>query len=423
MGRAFRNGRLWLALTVLCLCLVLLPGSMLAAGHEDSQESKAAYLSTYFDIDITKEITRQEFADALLKLQPEDGVGAEALTPANPKYGLGALDAVKGAVIGANLEELALVYTSEKAAASLAAAGVTGVPASYAPYVACALDVGLIDQSGAKLAAANQESGSASVISLLMAVADINGVSRNYLGYTDEPGIYAEFVNRWEALTLFDDEKLSSVGAEMVTQKATTGFNLKSSANDARFLPELTLIYGHSDIKHARQLLALLNSEGIVARVQFEPKISIYQYLPEWGAPGEPTPTYEVRTIRDDLMLAYATEYDMVLEFSDPADMAALDRLVLDYAKKNSGEEGKRLLYSSWWQPLYYSYFDMGDGYHKIYDNVLSNGVYSIHPFSLEENRAGVLSVFQNIDPKLEVTQVPIWCDAPFYRYLYGEPE
>jgi hypothetical protein len=421
MRRGLKSYRHIFAVLTASLSIVVFSAFALAASHTDAPEVKSAYLSEYFGIVADGSVTIGDYAEFLLKLQPESGVAAIDADDAGSI--LRALDAIKYAVVGANMEELALVFSKERVSDALASAGVVGVPEGYAPYVACALRVGLIDSAALSDIALNPPSDAASVVSLLMGVADINGVSRNYLGYTDDPGIISEFVNRWNSFTLFDDERLSSIGAELVTRNVTTGYNLKSSRNAARFLPGLTLTYGHDDIKHAMQILALLRSERITARVQFEPKVSIYQYMPEWGEPGEPTPTYEVRRIRDDLMLVYATEYDLVLEFANRSDMDALDRLVMSYAKKNSGEEGRRLLHGAWWQPLYYSRFDMGAGYEKIYDNVARNGVYSLHPFCLEENRSKVLTAYMAADPNVKVEQVPIWCNRPFYRYLLGESE
>ncbi len=416
----------------LCLCFSVLPASAVAAVSQSavinapitgaSLNDDAAYLSRYFDIRLDKEfVSMAAYAEALLKLQPAHGL--KELVPQQADYGVGALDGVKYAVIAANMEELALVYSPEKINAALVAAGAEGIDAAYAPYVACALDLQMITPAQAKMAKANNQADIAYLNSLLMAVADVNGVSRNFLGYTDDPDIYAKFINVYESFELFDDARLAEIGSQAVINQVTTGYNLKSGHYDARFLPELTLIYGHSNIKHAAQLLGLLQSEGIAAKVQFEPKVSIYQYLPEWGEPGEPTPTYAVKTVNDDLMLAYATEYDMVLEFASQEDMDKLDSLILDYAKKNSGEEGKALLAGSWWQPLYYAHVEMGDGYHMIYDNVITNGNYSLHPFCLPEAKADVLAKFKAIDPAIDIEQVPIWCDAPFYRYLNGLPE
>ena len=180
-----------------------------------------------------------------------------------------------------------------------------------------------------------------------MMVADANGDGSNYLGRASQPEIYGKLDQAWNSFIIFDDGQLSQVGKEAVEQQVSTGYGIKSAAYNARFLPELTLQYGHSDIKHAHQLIGLLNSEDIDAKVQLEPKISIYQYLLEWGPVPEATPTYEVKQF-GDLYLVYAVEYDLMLEFDNTEDMLRFDSVINDFAKKNEGnEEAVGLIYGS----------------------------------------------------------------------------
>lgn len=396
------------------------PSEPAAASRRDSAEVMAAYLAQYFDVSFSGTVTEGALLDALTKVQPEAFPAAPEATGSE----LTALSAVKYTVEAANMGELALVYTDEKTAAVLSDAGVSITDGEYAPYIACAIDLSMITAEEAQAVVAGGSVDAALANALVMAVADINGTSRHYLGYSDDPDIYAMFINAWERFEIFDDETLSSVGAEAVINGVTTGYNLCNTYYNARFLTELTIRYGHSDIKHAIQLLGLLESEGIVARVQFEPKVSIYKHMPEWGeADMTPTRTSQAREFEDGLILIYATEYDMALEFQSEGEMLRFNDLILDYAKKNSGEEGKALLYGSWWQPLYYTHFDIGEGYHRIIDNVITNGDYTLHPFCLEENMEQVKAAFLAINPDLDIEQVPIWCDAPFYRYLNGEAE
>ena len=74
--------------------------------------------------------------------------------------------------------------------------------------------------------------------------------------------------------------------------------------------------------------------------MQLEPKVSIYEYLLEWGpVPKEATPTYAVKQVKDDLYLTYAIEYDLKLEFDNKEDMIRFDDVINQYAKKNEGNE------------------------------------------------------------------------------------
>jgi hypothetical protein len=373
--------------------------------HRDSIAVKTSYLDSYFGIQVSPGITQSTYAEYLLKLQPADGgIDAAALASDNASAALKALDGVKYAVIGANLDEVTAVYSETKTKAVLSDAGLGNVSAEYAPYLALALNTGLIDKGTAKKAAANGVAEKDYLVSLLIAVADFNGSSRNFLGYSDEPDIYAKFINAWEAFTAapFGDDVLYALGEKAVTEGVTTGFNLKSKAYDSRFLPDLTLIYGHANGKHAQQFLALLKSENILAKVAFEPKVSIY----EWEG------------------FHYDNEWDLVLEFKTPEDLKKIDALILAYADKDRDNPDKKTLSDSFFTPMYYAHFDVGEGYTKVIDNVITHENYSLHPFSLEADAANTLGIFREFITKgsypVQIVQSPIWANDSFWEYMGG---
>lgn len=386
--------------------------------HTDSAEVNRAYLSSYFGVRyLPANITWTSFNDALKKVADVEANDKKATETV--KF----LDAAKMAVIAANFEELALTYPDAKAADSLKENGITKkVDSEDAKYLACAFDTGLIRKSQAKLVNKNSVLTKNTCMQLLMDIADANGTARNFIGYTDDPDIYGKLINAREEFEIFNNEKLASIGIEAIMNKITTGYNLRCSHYDANFLPSLTLRYGHSTTKHASQLLGLLASEDIVAKVQLEPKTSIFEYLPEWGDVPPDTPDYKVRKVNDNLMLAYSLEYDLVLEFNNQRDKLKFDNMILSYAKKNSeDEDGKPLLFASWWQPLYVSSVEMKDGYEKIYDNVITDGIYSLHPFCMPQNLQKAINGYKAIDPNVQIKSVPLWCDLPFFRYLQGD--
>ncbi|MDO4329184.1 MAG: hypothetical protein Q4C66_07605 [Lachnospiraceae bacterium] len=382
-----------------------------------SEATDAAYLKEYFDVEITADtLDAAEFSENLKKIAGEEAPEVEGE--------LTWTKAVQAAVEAADYKELALSYPEEKVAARLEAYGVEAPSdEAYGAAIACGLDVDLITPEDGNRAAAEDKMTAEDAERLLMDIAEANGDGRNYLGMASDPDIYGKIDQAWNSFILFDDGKLSEVGKSAVEQQVTTGYGIKSAAYDARFLPELTLQYGHSDIKHAHQLIGLLNSENIDAKIQLEPKISIYQYLLDWGPVPEATPTYEVKQF-DDLYLVYAVEYDMKLEFDNTKDLMDFDRVIKEYAKKNEGnEEAEGLIYASWWQPLYSTTrTDMPEAdYHQIYDCVVTNGMYSIHPFTLPEDKDQVAAKLKELAGDLEVTPVERYCNTAFYSYLKGE--
>ena len=379
--------------------------------HTETQNNKR-YLELYFGINEVPEVISGVFLEGAMN-KVSDKTFNELSNVEAVKY----VEAVKLAVKAANFEELALGYTTEKIAGKKLA---TDITKENAAYVACALDTGLISE--AALSRMNQTISQEATINLLMAVADANGNARNFLGYTNDSDIYGKLMKASEEAALFENEKLQAIGEQAVMKGVTTGYNLLNTQYSANFIPELTLRYGHSTHIHAVQLIGLLNSEGIVAKVQLEPKTSIFEYLPEWGDVPPATPDYRVEVVNENLMLAHSLEYDLVLEFETAKDKVRFNDIVETYAKKNDDNpDGKGLLLASWWQPLYVSPVEMGEGYKEIYNNVITDGNYSLNPFSLPEDKEKVLQGLQAIDPSIEVNQVKMWCNDAFYRYLSGE--
>jgi len=182
-----------------------------------------------------------------------------------------------------------------------------------------------------------------------------------------------------------------------VQQRASTGYNLKKDTDDARFLPSRTIQYGHSDEIHLKQLVVLLNSEGIDAKLQLEPKVSIYEYLLDWGPVPEPSPYYMVLEFSNGFYLAYAVEYDAKFEFDSPEDLLKFDGIINKYSKKNDTNQAKgstiKLIKGAWWQPLYSAAFNPDpSAYIEIVDCVLEEDGYSIHPFSLVETKTNLIN-------------------------------
>lgn len=381
------------------------------------EATDAEYLKTWFQVELSEDsLDGASFSKDLQLVAGKDAPAIEGE--------LNWSSAVTAAVKAADYEELALSYPQEKVADRLKHYGAEVSPGSAdGADIACALDVSLITPEDAKKAAKAEPITVTEAERLLMNIARANGDGRNYLGMVSDPDIYGKLDHAWNSFILFDDSKLAEVGKKAVLEKVTTGYGIKSAAYDARFLPDLTLQYSHSDIKHAHQLMGLLNSENIDAKVQLEPKVSIYQYLSDWGPIPESTPTYAVKNM-DGLELVNAVEYDMELEFNNTQDMMRFDHVIKAYAKKNAGNEDARgLIYGSWWQPLYSTTrSDMPSAdYHQIYDCVVTNGLYSIHPFTLPENKDEVVKKLSDLSGGLNVQATARYCDTAFYNYLKGD--
>ncbi len=253
-------------------------------------------------------------------------------------------------------------------------------------------------------------------------IESFGGMGKNYIGTTLDHDIGAKLNNKWESFILFENKELQDIGNKAVKDGIVTGYNLKNTQNNSNFIEENTIVYGHSSIQHAQQLLGLLKSKNINAKIQLEPKISVFKYLLEWGPVPEPTPTYEVKQDGDDYF-AHAVEYDLIIEFLEKEDMKDFNGIIEKYAKKNEGnEEGKGLLVDSWWQPLYTSTNKEinKEEYTEIRDCVVSNDIYEIHPFATVEDAPKVLEELSKGN-EFETKERTIYCNNAFYKYLIGE--
>lgn len=378
------------------------------------------YLEQQFSITApTDEWTSENFNEALAAI-----TGAENFS----EYEDASLaQAIRNAVKAADYEELALSYPEEKITQRLESYELESAgDIETDRYIVTGLDAQLFDQETAT-AALNSESATAEQLAnLLYNVAEAQGKTRQYLAYSNDPEIDARLQQVWQTFAIFSDERLSELGREAVEQQLVTGFNVKRGAFDAKFDPNYTLQYGHSSLEHAHQLMALLNSEDMHAKVQLEPKVSIYEYLLDWGEPGESTLTYAVEEVDDDFYLAHAVEYDLLLEFDSEDEMRRFDELVQSFAKKWEGnEDAVGLIRDSWWQPLYTSLRDdmPEDSYYKIHDIIIYSDTadYRFHSFVLDENLEATLAELEALAEDLTVESQVRYCNQAFYNYLTGD--
>jgi len=418
-----------------------------AAPREISASEYAAFLQDKFGLSLSANVTKGDFLVALaksLRLEPTaDAVEFKDLPSSSPYYGaakalyqqgvltsdtvnaserLGAANAVQIALKAADLEELAYTYPEAKAAQALAKLPLNKLAASLglkaAQELAAAVDTGLVPAAyyedlkpGAKASVdlANVLIGKTLVF---------KGQFKHYIGYVSDSDIYTKLTDAYNSNVIIKSEELQKVVDSALEQNLVTGYNLKDSRYDPNFVESLSLVYGHSDLTHALQLIGLLRSEGIDAKVQFEPKTSAFVYLKEWGDPGV-SEQYEVKQIANGNYIEYAKEYDIAFEFANAADKDRFNDIVLAYAKKNK-EDQAGLIAGSWWQPLYYSLTELPD-YKLITNNKIEAGRYYAQSFSLKEQSQAVIDGFKKVDPSVVVEHYDFWTDVPFYNYLNGE--
>jgi hypothetical protein len=396
------------------LLTALLFGNAIAESQTIADPTNKEYLEYYYSIKLPESsVDKVTFGSALSQI-----TGKQVHLNSNSEV-------FKAIIAATDLTELAHTYTTEKALSRLQHHGITAeIPSNMLAYVACALDAHLIEATVANRVLKTDKLDSYIAIDLLMSIANANGLARNYIGKVSDKDILMRISNAFNSFTLFSDGYLDEIGAIAVQQRASTGYNLKKNTNSAQFLPSRTIQYGHSNYSHLKQLTILLNSEGIDAKLQIEPKVSIYEYLLDWGPVPSPSPYYMVLEFGQDFYLAYAVEYDAKFEFDSVDDLMRFDQIINTFAKKNDANQAKdstvSLLKGSWWQPLYSTTFLAdNEAYQEIVDCVLESDGYSIHPFSLLENKQNLIDTLENLSG-LTVLPRPLFVNNAFYRYLTG---
>lgn len=243
-------------------------------------------------------------------------------------------------------------------------------------------------------------------------ISNFKDISENSLGNISDKNIIERINRKYSTFKVIEKNSLIDSLNIALAKKLTTGYNIKIKSTYANFNPELSLSYGHNGIKHANQLIALMKSEGLDAKVQIEPKTSAYLHMPDWGEPATPNIVME-----DGQIVITPLEYDLQFEFKDKADKMKFIQLIDKYAKKDEVDE-ENLIYDAWWQPFLQT--EKIDGFEKLIVNIASEGEYEVYVLTLpEKSDALIKELAKNKNLKLKTKEV--YVNPSFYRFMLGE--
>ncbi|GKU79929.1 hypothetical protein [Paenibacillus sp. L3-i20] len=443
------KGSKWVVTTLAAFTLLFSQANVYAALASTGTETIGAveyklFLEDKFDLQLSDKVTKGDFIAAVASVLDYEAVDNKAtfsdVAAGDPLYisaaALYEKGILKGPAIGgdqlltnaaaisiavraADLEELAYTYPSNKVEDVLKELKLTsaGLGKQVAQELAAAVDTGVLPEAYYKEGLNPKAAVSEELANVLLGkVLEAKGLYKNYIGYVSDGDIITKLNQAYATSDIIDAPKLQKLVNTALEQELITGYNLKDSRFESNFVDTLSLTYGHSDLTHAIQLIGLLRSEGLDAKVQFEPKTSAYVHLVEWGNPGP-----NVVQIKNGNFIVYAKEYDLEFEFSNAKDKAKFQDVIFSYAKKDE-ENQPGLIAGSWWQPLYFSATKLAD-YEVITNNFITdpNSPYTVHAFSLNENSENVVKGFKAIDSEATITPYQFWVDVPFFNYLHGE--
>ncbi len=106
---------------------------------------------------------------------------------------------------------------------------------------------------------------------------DLLTPGENYLGLSNDPWL----LERLQAGLVHEpnkrvDNTLRQWLDKQVVAKKLTGYNLTLRSDAPGFKSDYSVLYGHSNALHMRQLVALLNQQDVLAKVALVPKHSIF---------------------------------------------------------------------------------------------------------------------------------------------------
>jgi hypothetical protein len=233
-----------------------------------------------------------------------------------------------------------------------------------------------------------------------------------YLGQLNESSLYQRIESHWKTQSAAKPSAFALELRQLIGRGIATGYNLITTSWPL-FSADRHIIYGHSDIDHAQQLLALLASEGLQARVGFSRKTSAFLYRDDWG-----TLSQSLIDLGNGRRLVEASEYDLHFEFPTAVDktqfVAAIDR----YAKKDSANQ-TGLIRSAWWQPFYRSK-NAAEGFASATQIAVSNGKETALLLALPNQAPALVKAIQQLNPTWSVSPEAIWVNLAFHRYLQG---
>ncbi len=302
------------------------------------------------------------------------------------------------------MQELATTFSEEKVAAIL---GKTLDDASLAERRSAAVLVSLGVVEADSLGDVDEVDEK--VAQMLDLPAKVKGT---FLGMTGDPQLYVNLATLFNHDHLLNATDFMTAFAEGISKKVITGYDIRPSGVFDDFPAGRTFTYSQSDLGHLRQLTALMQSEGISARVHGTPKVSAFVFREDWGPASD-----RVKTLPGGVRVVEGREVAMLFEFESPADRTRFHDMVTRYAKKDSADE-EGLIRSAWWQPFYYTDTPL-PGFEIISIIVMKTGDFEATLTVLPEK---VQSVLDGIDHAAWDTEVlEVWVNRPFFRFLNGD--
>ncbi|MEI6173134.1 MAG: ECF transporter S component [Bacteroidota bacterium] len=181
-------------------------------------------------------------------------------------------------------------------------------------HLAVAVDVGLVFKGKIRFLDMHSSLTKDFAYHLLFKTALFVNNKKKFIGYVTEPDIISRLEEKWNSPGMIPNPDIEKVMNDLIRKKIISGYHIKMSEEVANFDHHLKITYTHDNFKHVKQLVGLIISENIQAKINIEKKHSTFIYYNEWDI----TENLSVEPINDKIFLASRLESDIVFEFASP---------------------------------------------------------------------------------------------------------
>ncbi|MEI7501310.1 MAG: ECF transporter S component [Bacteroidota bacterium] len=235
---------------------------------------------------------------------------------------------------------------------------------------------------------------------------------KKFIGYVTEPDIISRLEEKWNNTAMIPNPDIEYVMNDLIRKKIISGYHIKMSEEVANFDHHLKITYTHDNFKHVKQLVGLIISENIQAKINIEKKHSTFIYYNEWDI----TENLSVEPINDKIFLASRFESDIVFEFTSPDKKDHFRAVTNDFAKKDYNRK-KNIIFQSWYEPLITSDVPL-NSYNRINEITIQHGGYMILTFVAEETLTKALNKLSEFYEKSVIRSRSVWVNDDFFLYL-----
>ena len=309
----------------------------------------------------------------------------------------------RSAIDELNFVKLADTYSDAKVFAILQGYGAK-LSAEQKAAAAVLITLGALDAEDL----ANEKIATEKVKSYVSVVSGNHSALRGRIG---DVSLYHHMEGAFDHASLLEDNLFLDVLGESLIDGVLTGYDLRRKGVYDNFSYAHTFIYSQSSLLHMRQLVALLDSEGIEGWVYLTPKVSAFLYRDDWGPASD-----AVVTLAGGVRVVQGREVAVLFRFDSGDDRERFHEVVTSFAKKDEKDQ-LGLIENAWWQPFYYT-DQKFEGFEPISLVVISSDDHEATLTVLESKTAKVVHALEDDRWDLRVDRV--WVNPPFFRFLNG---